>query len=68
MCQMSMKLPATLDQNPPHTFDNTGKTDYKKKCFQSLTFSLNIKSLQKSKDNDLGTKNIAPPKNLSRLP
>ena len=25
MCQMSMKLPAMFDQNPPHTFDKIVK-------------------------------------------
>ena len=32
MCQMSMKLPAMFDQNPPHTFSqNSEKThNYKK--------------------------------------
>ena len=25
MCQMSMKLTAMFDQNPPHTFDKTVK-------------------------------------------
>ena len=32
MCQMSMKLPAMFDQNPPHTFDKIVKKthNYKK--------------------------------------
>ena len=38
MCQMSMKLPAMYDQNPPHTFDKitSGKTDNNKKMLSKL--------------------------------
>ena len=30
MCQMSMKLPAMFDQNPPHTIDKIVKKSLKK--------------------------------------
>ena len=44
MCQMSMKLPAMFDQNPPHTFDLIVKKLIKtKKRSQSLTLTPNVK-------------------------
>ena len=67
MCEISIKLPAMLDQNPPHTFDNSENTDYNKKRSQSLTLSQLSRSEQKSKDNDMGNKKHGTrKKNLSR--
>ena len=50
MCQMSMKLPAMFDQNPPHTFDKiVEKTRNYKKCPQSLTLTPNVKVIAEIK-------------------
>ena len=45
MCQMSMKLPATFDQNPPHTFDKIVKKSKQPSKLdpQSLTLTPNVK-------------------------
>ena len=52
MCQMSMKLPAMFDQNPPHTFDKIVKkltTKNYKKHSQSLTWTPNVKVIEEIK-------------------
>ena len=50
MCQMSMKLPAMFDQNPPHTFDKiVKKLITTKKCSQSLTLTPNVKVIAEIK-------------------
>ena len=44
MCQMSIKLPAMFDPNPPHTFDKIlKKLITTKKCSKSLTLTPNVK-------------------------
>ena len=50
MCQMSMKLPATFDQNSPHTFNKiVKKLITTKKCSQSLTLTPNVKIIAEIK-------------------
>ena len=50
MCQMSMKLPAMFDQNPPHTFDKiVKKLITTKKRSQSLTLTPNVKVITQIK-------------------
>ena len=36
MCQMSVKLPAVFDQNPPHTFDKIVKKQITTKTLSKL--------------------------------
>ena len=50
MCQMSMKLPAMFDQNPPHILNHGGKTHSDEKWSQTLTLSSNVTSLTMSLD------------------
>ena len=63
MCQMSMKLPAMFDQNPPHTFDKIVK-----KLMTTKTLSkpdLDNKCQGHSTNQKLmtcGTKNMPPKK------
>ena len=67
MCQMSMKLPAMFDKNPPHTFDKIVK---KLKTTKKLSkLDLDPKCQGHSRNQKLmtwGTKNMPPKKNLSR--
>ena len=68
MCQMSMKLPAMFDQNPPHTFDKIVKKLITTKTLSKI--DLDPKCQGHSRIQKLmtwGTKNIPPQKNLSRL-
>ena len=37
MCQMSLKFPAMFDENPPHTFDKSEKTQNNKKTQKTLS-------------------------------
>ena len=59
MCSMSMKLPGMFDQNPIHTFDKIVEKGNNK---NPLKLDLESRSLQKSKDNDLGNKKHATQK------
>ena len=50
MCQMSMKLLAMFDQNPPHTLDKiVKKCKTTKKRSQSLTLTPNVKVIAEIK-------------------
>ena len=50
MCQMSMKLSAMFDQNPPHTFDKiVEKKITTKKRSQSLTLRSKVKVIAEIK-------------------
>ena len=48
MCQMSMKLPAMFDQNPPNTFDKIVKKLITTKN-ASLTLTPNVKIIAEIK-------------------
>ena len=61
MCQMSTKLPATFDQNPPHTFDKIVKKLITIKMHSKL--DLDPKCEGHSRNQKLmtwGTKNMPP--------
>ena len=50
MYQMSMKLPAMFDQNPPHAFDKIVKKSHNnKKRSQSLILTPNVKIIAEIK-------------------
>ena len=50
MCQMSMKLLAMFDQNPPHTLDKiVKKRKTTKKGSQRLTLTQNVKVIAEIK-------------------
>ena len=49
MCQMSMKLLAMFDQNPPHTLDKIVKKLITTKNAQSLTLTPNVKVIAEIK-------------------
>ena len=62
MCQMSMKLPAMFDQNPPHTFDKIVTKLIPTKTLSKLDLEPKCQG-----QNDQGNKKHMPPKkNLSR--
>ena len=67
MCQMSMKLPAMFDQNPPHTFDKIVKKLITTKRLSKLDFDPKCQGPSRNqKLMTWGTKNMPPPKKLSR--
>ena len=49
MGQMSMKLPAMFDQNPPHTLDQIVAKHIPIKLSQTLTLSQNVKVIAEIK-------------------
>ena len=69
MCQMSMKLLAMFDQNPPHTLDKIVKKLITTKNALKNALDLDPKYQGHSRNQKLmtwGTKNMPPQKNLSR--
>ena len=64
MCQMSMKLPAMFDQNPPHTFDKIVKKLVTTKTISKL--DPDPKCQGHSTNQKLMNKKHATQKNLSR--
>ena len=68
MCQMSMKLLAMFDQNPPHTLDKIlKKTQNYKKTLSKLDLDPKCQGHSRNqKPMTWGTKNMPPKKNLSR--
>ena len=67
MCQMSMKLPAMFDQNPPHTFDKIVKKLITTKMLSKLDLDPKCQGHRRNqKLMTCGTKNMPPQKHLSR--
>ena len=65
MNQMSMKLPAKFDRNPPHTFDKMmEKHITTKKRSQSLTLSPNDKVIAEMKRQEPGAQKTCHPKKI----
>ena len=65
MCQMSMKLLAMFDQNPPHTLDKIVKK--LQKTLSKLDLDPKCQGHSRNqKPMTWGTKNMPPQKNLSR--
>ena len=56
MCQMSMKLPAMFDQNPPYTFDKIVKKFKTTKMLSKLDLEPKCQGDSKNQNNDLGSK------------
>ena len=67
MCQMSMKLLAMFDQNPPHTLDKTVKKLITiKKRSQSLTLTPNVKVIAEIKSQGPGEQKHATQKKFEQ--
>ena len=64
MCQMSMKLLATFDQNPPHTLDKIVKKNAKlQKTLSKLDLDPKCQGHSRNqKPMTWGTKNMPPKK------
>ena len=67
MYQMSMKLPAMFDQNPPHTLDQTVAKHIPMKMISNLDLEPKCQGHSKNlKISTWGTKNMPPLKQRSR--
>ena len=66
MCNLSMKISDTFDQNPPCTFDKIRENPFRRKTLSQLTLRAKVMVIAKSKDNAPGSNKHAIHQKMSR--